>query len=78
MGAFYSKPTSPAIENLTTVYVLKWAVFGPPEKGVGSHYDEMFNTRWRGGDWSRTTYGRIEKWCAIAYGYNGIIHISAW
>ena len=38
---FYSKPTSLAIENLTMVYVLKWVVFGPPKKGVGSHYDEM-------------------------------------
>ena len=37
MRAFYSKPTSLAIENLTTVCVIKWVVFVPPEKGVGSH-----------------------------------------
>ncbi len=41
MGTFYSRPSSLAIENLTTVYVLKWVVFVPPEKVVGSHYDAL-------------------------------------
>ena len=41
----YSKLTSPAIENLTTVYVLKWVVLSLPEKGAGPHYDGQCSKR---------------------------------
>ena len=40
-----NKPQLQSIEDLTTVYVLKWVVFVLAEKGVGSHYDVMCNLR---------------------------------